>query len=366
MKTRIAIALSVLLLGVKISSASDYAVGTCRPSLPSFATISEAVATVPLGATVLVCPGTYAEQVNITTPLTLSGVASGDSDRPIIVPPATGMVVNASSSALGESLAVAAQVLVTAGPVNISNITVDGTGNNLSGSAFLAGIFYGAGGSGTVNHVTARNQTDANEGTGLWAENDSATATSVTFENSSVYNSDDVGVNLVSTATPASLTVTVKGNTVSSNLNGILVDGVLGSVSDNVVTDTIEFGTTTGFGGIIAVSTGAAPASVTGNTVADSINGGITAFLNGTGVVVTSNTVLNTQAALGAVEASGVTFQSNKISMASIGIEFNCLPSTASGNTISDVTTGLNDVPLDFSPGTNTYDNVDSLLNQTN
>jgi len=53
--------------------AGSYAVGTCKPTLPSFASISVAVSSVPPSSTVLVCPGTYKEQVTISQPLTLQG-----------------------------------------------------------------------------------------------------------------------------------------------------------------------------------------------------------------------------------------------------------------------------------------------------
>jgi pectin methylesterase-like acyl-CoA thioesterase len=60
--------------------ASTLKVGTCVISQESydasahFATIQAAVNAASPGSTVLVCPGTYAEQVVITQPLTLRGV----------------------------------------------------------------------------------------------------------------------------------------------------------------------------------------------------------------------------------------------------------------------------------------------------
>jgi hypothetical protein len=55
------------------------------------------------------------------------------------------------------------QVLVqnTAGPVNITNLGVDGTGASAPGG-FLAGIFYDDA-SGTLSNVTARNQTSSTQ-----------------------------------------------------------------------------------------------------------------------------------------------------------------------------------------------------------
>jgi hypothetical protein len=362
-----------LFLGAKTSLATSYVVGTCRPSLPSFNTISEAVAAVPSGATVMVCPGSYYEQVTINTSLTLEGVSSGDSDRPIIFPPSTGLVVNTSGVLVGQSLSIAAQILVTTGPVNISNLTVDGTGNDVPTPDFFVGVFYGAGAFGTVDQVTARNEVNEANGAGLWAENDTSSPTSVTFENCSVYNADNLGIAAISNATPSALTATVKGNSVSDVLNGIAVIGATGSVSDNLVTDIVSFSngesSEEGVGGIVAVSNGAAPAPITDNTVADSVSLGIVGLLNATDVVIKSNTVAT--AADGGIALvptssgpTGATIQSNKIVASPVGIEFSCSTATASGNTISNVSTGLNDVPLDFNPGSNIYTNVDSIENQ--
>jgi pectin methylesterase-like acyl-CoA thioesterase len=51
------------------------AVGTCT-NHPHYGSIQEAVNSVPAGSTIEICPGTYAEQVLITSALTLEGVSS--------------------------------------------------------------------------------------------------------------------------------------------------------------------------------------------------------------------------------------------------------------------------------------------------
>src|SRR5438309_8962571 len=111
-----------LLLGVSPTLAANYAVGTCKPSLPSFTTISPAVSGVPPGSTVLVCPGTYPEQVTIAQPLTLKGISSGNAGQAVITVPGSGLTVVTS----GKGASIAPQVHVTADPVNIRDITVDG------------------------------------------------------------------------------------------------------------------------------------------------------------------------------------------------------------------------------------------------
>ena len=137
---------------------SNVAVGTCKPKLTSFTTIQGAVSSVPPGSTVLVCPGVYPEQVAIFQPVTLPGVASDTLDQIVIAVPSGGLVANVTSI-FGEP--VAAQVLVeNAGPVNITNIAVDGTGGDQACATWLAGIFYGSGFSGTLNRVRASGQID--------------------------------------------------------------------------------------------------------------------------------------------------------------------------------------------------------------
>ena len=74
------------LVGLTGSSYAQVAVGTCRPNLVHFDNLDDAVHGVPAGETILVCPGTYAEQVSINTSLTLRGVQDGNSGLPIIVP----------------------------------------------------------------------------------------------------------------------------------------------------------------------------------------------------------------------------------------------------------------------------------------
>jgi len=108
--------------------AHSFAVGSCAPRLQSFATISAAVSSVPPGSTIFVCPGTYPEQVTITQPLTLQGIASSNQDQAVIAVPVAGLTENITSI-FGQT--VAAQVLVQGvGPVRIINITVDGAGGS--------------------------------------------------------------------------------------------------------------------------------------------------------------------------------------------------------------------------------------------
>jgi hypothetical protein len=99
----------------------------------SYSTIQDAVGNVATGGTILVCAGAYPEQVLITKPLTMKGVLSGTAAASIITSPKGGLK-QSTIDHVGNIWA--AQVLVqsTAGPVNISDLSVDGANNGISGS----------------------------------------------------------------------------------------------------------------------------------------------------------------------------------------------------------------------------------------
>src|SRR6185295_15202593 len=100
--------------------AATVAVGSCLPNRVSFDSITDAVQGVPPGSTIQVCPGIYREQVVIDKPMTIKGVASGNSSNPVIALPAGGAVANAAAlnagpSFFGTGQLIAAQVYVQAG-----------------------------------------------------------------------------------------------------------------------------------------------------------------------------------------------------------------------------------------------------------
>src|SRR3974390_522707 len=147
-----------------LAFSSTVAVGNCT-KFPFYPTIQQAVSSVTFGSTIYICPGLYHEQVHITyINLTLigvsangsSGAAASGANNPVILPPAGGLVANATD--LNDGSQIAAQIYVdspktytTPIVVNISNITVDGTGNGISCSPDVVGIYY-QNASGTINH----------------------------------------------------------------------------------------------------------------------------------------------------------------------------------------------------------------------
>jgi hypothetical protein len=331
-----------LLLTVHSMFASTVAVGTCKPSLVSFATISAAVGAVPSGSTVEVCPGTYPEQFTISQPLTLQGIASGNSSQAVITVP-TGGLATTSSVLFGT---VTPQVEVTSGPVNITNITVDGTGGPNCSGGFLVGIYYGSGSSGTVNGATVRNEIPGGCGFGIVAENGTATNETVVIENSSVHDVDAEAILADSNQTPPTLTATIKGNYLESSYIGVYqYFGATGSVTGNIIT-----------AGSFGIASVAPSVTMSGNTVTSSFAG---ILAEGTGNSITSNKLWNNFSGI-ELRTSGLTVQSNYIAKSSVGIDFGCETATVLHNTINDATTGLNLVPASFS-GTNSFDNVATL-----
>lgn len=300
--------------------ASTFYVGTCKAG--AFSTISAAVAAVPADSTVDVCPGTYAEQVKITQSLTLQGISSGGSSEVVITIPGGGLTTT-SSVFFGPS--VAPQLWVTAGPVSIRNIVVDGTGGGCPGSGWLLGIFYASGSSGIINEVTVRNQTGSRCGLGIDAENGGGTLESITIENSSVHDVDGQGINAFD-----NVDATIKSNYAAGGAAGIVFSAAAGSVINNVASGTSE-----------GMGIQGAPSVVSGNIVENSGVG----MRIGTTAPVKLNKILNSSTYGIQLFISGVTVESNTIIKSGSAIRFGCNSGTVSSNTINDAAIGLDNVP---------------------
>jgi hypothetical protein len=333
--------LSVLpLLAVQALLASTVQVGTCKPNLQSYSTISAAVSGVPAGSTVDVCPGTYAEQVTSTQALNLQGVASGTANQAVVTVPTAGLLAN-TTSFFGES--VAAQILVLApGPVNITNLTVDGTGGDTGCLSWVAGIFYGSGSSGTVLRVRASNQVDSTCGVGIWVENGSNTNQSVTVKNSTVYNVDSAGIFAGSGSTP-SLTATISNNVVNASaaVADIDVDSVKGQVSANSISSS-----TFGVYDISALN-------VQTNTITATTYG----IYMGNGGTASQNVISGSSQ--GVLLGASATLNNNQIfSSTTDGLELGCFPATLSGNLINDAPVGIDAAPTTVNVGSTTFANT--------
>jgi hypothetical protein len=348
--------------------ALNYEVGGCKTGsgYVNFTTISAAVAGVPAGATIQVCPGVYPEQVTITQPLTLQGIRSGNSNRAVITINPNGNLAPNVTSVIGEYLY--AQVLVQnvnpAGPVNIIGITVDGTNGPQQGCTDangFAGVFYASGTNGTVNEVTARNQIGGcGLGAGIWIENGAGPTQAITVENSSVRNMDGPGINEVSDQNPATITATIKGNFVTSanslegNIEavGVWVQGGAGTVTNNYITggSTGIFNSGTVFGPCCAIT-------VSGNVLAD-IPGSLgTAVALNNGSTAQSNKISNVNTAFDLTGSD--TLKSNTSMNTTYGVLFRCTANTVSGNTFNDSQFGFYQA-LSLITGNSLY-NIDTV-----
>jgi hypothetical protein len=286
------------------------AVGSCT-ALVNFATIQQAVNAVPAGSTIRICPGTYHEQVTISQKLILEGVVNAQNDSVVILPPVTGLTQNAVDLD-DTSLPIAAQILVqnTAGPVAISNLAVDGTGNQISGCApDLEGILF-QNASGSVTHVAVRNQTLAaglggcQSGMGIFAQTASGLNSSVSVLHCSVHGYNKNGI----TGHDAGTTLTITGNYVQgagvvaspgAAQNGIeIADGATGKITANTVIDNIYGDPTVAASADILLFDAADNSGITvsGNVLGNSqIPIGIYTSTNvGNGVSVTTNKIFGT------------------------------------------------------------------------
>jgi hypothetical protein len=348
--------------------AKNYEVGSCIPSLPKFTTIQLAVSSVAPGSIIEVCPGTYFEQVTIAQPLTLRGVSSSNKDRPVIAPPPNGLAVNVTSITGAK---VAAQVLVqNLGPIGnviLTGITVDGSTAEVPGcssTAFLAGIFYASGTSGTINEMTTRKQQLPSCGYGIWVENGPGAKQSVTVENNSVHDVSWEGIFAFSNQTPSTLAATIKGNFVNGLVYNQTTDieaiGITGAVTGNVVT-----------GGLVGISSGGAPGTpltISGNALADiSIGVGI-AITDVT--TVSSNKISNVYTAFafgGSGVSPGPTVTGNSTKNTTYVIEYGCTPNVSvKTNTFNDSQSAFDHIPTANSGlGVNSLYNIDTIQAST-
>lgn len=267
---RITIVCSAVLLSASGAVGKTVLVGTCLPNLQTYPTISQAVTAAVPGSTILVCPGTYPEQVT-TQPVTLRGVQSGNAANPVIEVPSGGLTKSVIAPANGVIMFF--QVLVQgteSGLVNISNIAVDGDSSlNQFLTGWVSGIYY-QNSSGTVSHVATYRQKGNGYGFGIFLEGTTAPAKVVTVKNSSVHDFDSEAIRTNGSPVP-SLTVNIESNSVTSSntfsgnpvYGGIDLQGSEGSISNNrVITHPASPGVSTGVGVAFASNT-----VVSGNTL---------------------------------------------------------------------------------------------------
>jgi parallel beta-helix repeat protein len=409
---RVLIMAALVLTCSSLGFASTVADGMCT-NLAFYSSIQLAINSVPAGSTIKVCPGTYQDQILITKSLTLvgesgngnSGATAAGTNNPVIEPPASGLATNASDLFDGSGIAAQTAIVTPSGAahpivVNISNLTVDGSNNLVSGCGpDLVGIYY-QNASGTVNHVVARN-TELGSGLGgcqsglaIYAESGygSGGTSAITIENSSVHNFQKNGITVDGSGTVATVLgnyVVGQGATPVIAQNGIQVsDGANGKVTNNTVTDDVyvnpsDCSTTTppsccSASGILLYDSGGSMASgltISGNVVSNT-QGGIVLVADSSGTAdyntLTSNKVTTTLAAgpylLDGIDLCGShnTANMNNVfnsSGSGIHIDSSCTESDGqSGNDTTLTTNTINEACAGVLTGNGTGNSVSGTL----
>jgi parallel beta-helix repeat protein len=304
----VALTAFVGLYGQSLLASTSVAVGpsTCQPGLVHFTTIQAAVSAVPFGTTILVCPGTYPEQVAITQPLTLKGVTDGTGNAAVITVPGGGLVLNANTPTVFGLVSAQLVVQNTVG-VTVSNLTIDGTG---SGCVFGANREAG---------IVVTNVGTANDGT-----------SAAKFQNLVVRNEitcGGLGEGIVSDTSY----ITISSNQFHNiDRSGIVVGGGKTSIASNTVQ-------TAGLNGV-ALDTGNQTV-VTGNTVANVNQAGLLIQLNTTAATISKNTVVSSPAAVGIwlLSAFNTPTNGNKVSDTTWGVVLQfCGGDVVQSNTFSE------------------------------
>lgn len=219
----------------------------CNASVPAFSSIQVAVNTAVPGDTVFVCPGTYDEQIVVTTnDLTIRGAGAGST----VLRPSH---ITQNTMRPGTIFPVAPIILIDgASGVTIANITIDGiladSGTNLfptcGGFPFYTGIYYRIS-SGAIDAAHVTNIMSATACTfAILAQTSqigTEEATNVILKNNLVDHYGLGGINCIGQNTECIVT----GNTIRGEgpINDQLQAGVIvraeakGIIAGNVITD---------------------------------------------------------------------------------------------------------------------------------
>lgn len=237
-------AIAVLLLaGVQAATARTARFFVSNSATPcagaQFTSIQAAINAASAGDTVVVCSGTYAEQISITKSLQLEADTGA-----FLVPGA--IQQNATSLATGD--AIAAAVLVSgATNVSISGLTVDGINNGITECApRLIGVYF-QNSTGTLRHAAIRNfklsagLDGCQSGTGVFVESGSGQSSNVEIADCSIHDFQKNGITANESGTNVSIlrnVVTGLGPTTGAAQNGIQIGfSATGAIRGNVVTN---------------------------------------------------------------------------------------------------------------------------------
>ena len=270
-------------LAAEAAGASTVIVGTCRSGI-HFSTIQAAVSASSPGTIIDICPGVYAEQVDVTSHMSLVGISAANQGAVVITSPSGGVQATSVTDA-DTGVPVAAQILVDASgaSVTISNITVDGSNNGITScNPELVGIFY-QNSSGTVTHTNVLNENTPSAngcqaGQGIYVQSSGGGSSNVSVTSNHVENYQKNGI-----------VVRQPGSSATVSNNTVMGQGVTSGAAENSIE--MAFGAT---------------GSITGNTVGadeyvdpSSASGAGILVFQGSHVTISKNNVSNTQTGIG-------------------------------------------------------------------
>lgn len=202
-----------------------------------YVSIQDAVDASDPGDVVIICPGTYNEQVKILHDLTLRG-------RNAVTLLPSPVLANSTTIGGGD---VAAVIAVEGANVKIDNLIVDGGRNQQPGcTPFYAGVYY-RNASGEVSNAVIRNMRlgqgleGCQSGVGLFVQSDADVTSRVRLKGSNIHDYQKGGVVANEPGTILTATynvVTGDGPTPSNGQNGVQIGfGATGRLINNVVTN---------------------------------------------------------------------------------------------------------------------------------
>lgn len=213
----------------RASIAKTILVGSCSGAQAK--TIQGGIDAASAGDSVVICTGTYQEQITISgagkNNLTLTSRNGASTVK--IAPPANGLAQNA----VAAGSPVAANVFVSnANNVAISNVRINdaNSGVSPSGGVNLVGILY-QDSNGTISGVTLKNQNIGNLAGGIWVDTTTTNAAPTTITSNTIAGYGD---NFAIAATGANTRVALNGNTQNGAGDAIFIfNGASAVVGDN-------------------------------------------------------------------------------------------------------------------------------------
>ena len=209
----------------------------------AYTSIQAAVNASSPGDTIAVCPGVYPEQLVISSPVQILGIAVEGQDRVVIQPPAL--------TSVSGSTTLAAVTVLNTNHVRLENLTVDASNNGVTGCfPSLAGVHF-LDASGEIENDAVVGASIANpascatlsgNGYGVLLESSGSGSPHVNVEGTSIHDYTKEGIRAIGQG----LTATLKGNVISglgpaggfSFQFGIFVlNGSVGHVLGNHITE---------------------------------------------------------------------------------------------------------------------------------